>query len=439
MSGGVDSSVAAALLVEAGYEVIGATMKLFCYGDAVPDRPCCSLDSITDAQLVAHKLGTPHVAGRAHQAGDARRGPAARARHRRQARVGGNLLRPRRRLRRCARASPADRRPGARPRPGRHGGWRGGGRTPGVRALHDRSAPRASRWLRASDVRRRHPPRDARSRDRLGGRAVRPRRRAHRAQLARRSAGAWSRRAGAVPLSRPSRPGARRPLRGRHAGARACRAGARDHARAVGCAVRRRRAPARRGRHRVGAPRHSLSPSCRVGWASLTAPATDFPPTTGGRSMSAFRHTWWALAAAALVVSACKDGTAPQLSNPQQLGSNLQTVSSVFGSPAFQSFGALDSAPGSPVAPSTAAGALLSATSVAAPQTPRQPYADAPARLQAFRTTATALGGRLSAPVIPSAVWGQTCVWGVTTHAYAEDTSPAVAGPSSGVRLILYA
>src|SRR3989441_4383452 len=60
MSGGVDSSVAAALLVEAGCEVIGATMKLFCYGDSVPDRPCCSLDSITDARLVAHKLGIPH-------------------------------------------------------------------------------------------------------------------------------------------------------------------------------------------------------------------------------------------------------------------------------------------------------------------------------------------------------------------------------------------
>ena len=60
MSGGVDSSVAAARLVEQGYEVVGATMKLFCYGDEVPDRPCCSLDSINDARDVAHGLGIPH-------------------------------------------------------------------------------------------------------------------------------------------------------------------------------------------------------------------------------------------------------------------------------------------------------------------------------------------------------------------------------------------
>ena len=60
MSGGVDSSVAAARLVEQGYDVIGATMKLFCYGDSVPDRPCCSLDSINDARDVAHTLGIPH-------------------------------------------------------------------------------------------------------------------------------------------------------------------------------------------------------------------------------------------------------------------------------------------------------------------------------------------------------------------------------------------
>jgi tRNA-specific 2-thiouridylase len=60
MSGGVDSSVAAARLVEQGYDVVGATMKLFCYGDEVPDRPCCSLDSISDARDVAHTLGIPH-------------------------------------------------------------------------------------------------------------------------------------------------------------------------------------------------------------------------------------------------------------------------------------------------------------------------------------------------------------------------------------------
>jgi tRNA-specific 2-thiouridylase len=60
MSGGVDSSLAAALLVEQGWDVVGATMKLFCHGDDVPDRPCCSLDSIADARTVAHRLGIPH-------------------------------------------------------------------------------------------------------------------------------------------------------------------------------------------------------------------------------------------------------------------------------------------------------------------------------------------------------------------------------------------
>ena len=60
MSGGVDSSVAAALLVRAGYDCVGVTMKLFEDGADLPDRPCCSLDSTSDARRVAERLGIPH-------------------------------------------------------------------------------------------------------------------------------------------------------------------------------------------------------------------------------------------------------------------------------------------------------------------------------------------------------------------------------------------
>ena len=62
MSGGVDSSVAAAMLVEAGHEVVGATMKTFCYGGeaAASKRSCCGLEGIADARQVADRLGIPH-------------------------------------------------------------------------------------------------------------------------------------------------------------------------------------------------------------------------------------------------------------------------------------------------------------------------------------------------------------------------------------------
>ncbi|HSK19897.1 MAG TPA: tRNA 2-thiouridine(34) synthase MnmA [Longimicrobiales bacterium] len=61
MSGGVDSSVAAALLVEQGHRVIGATMKTFCYTDANSSgKTCCGLDGIMDARRVAESLDVPH-------------------------------------------------------------------------------------------------------------------------------------------------------------------------------------------------------------------------------------------------------------------------------------------------------------------------------------------------------------------------------------------
>jgi tRNA-specific 2-thiouridylase len=63
MSGGIDSSVTAALLHREGYEVIGITMKTWDYassGGGKKETGCCSLDSINDARQMAVEMGFPH-------------------------------------------------------------------------------------------------------------------------------------------------------------------------------------------------------------------------------------------------------------------------------------------------------------------------------------------------------------------------------------------
>src|SRR5436853_5989599 len=61
MSGGVDSSAAAALLLEQGYDVIGITLKLWpqdCVNRA--EDKCCGPQAVTDARAVSHKLNIPY-------------------------------------------------------------------------------------------------------------------------------------------------------------------------------------------------------------------------------------------------------------------------------------------------------------------------------------------------------------------------------------------
>ena len=64
MSGGVDSSVASAMLEEDGYDVIGLTMKLWEYDDVGGnfdnETSCCSIDSINNARSVCEEIGIPH-------------------------------------------------------------------------------------------------------------------------------------------------------------------------------------------------------------------------------------------------------------------------------------------------------------------------------------------------------------------------------------------
>ena len=61
MSGGVDSSVAAHLMLQNGYNCVGATMRLYDPATAgVEDAACCSLKDVEDARLVAQRMDIPH-------------------------------------------------------------------------------------------------------------------------------------------------------------------------------------------------------------------------------------------------------------------------------------------------------------------------------------------------------------------------------------------
>ena len=61
MSGGVDSSVTAALLKEAGYDTVGITLQLYDYGKAIERKgACCAGQDIHDARNVAEEIGIPH-------------------------------------------------------------------------------------------------------------------------------------------------------------------------------------------------------------------------------------------------------------------------------------------------------------------------------------------------------------------------------------------
>lgn len=64
MSGGVDSSVAAMLLLDRGFNVIGVTMKTYNFdevgGNVGNETSCCGIDAFNDARMVAVKLGIPH-------------------------------------------------------------------------------------------------------------------------------------------------------------------------------------------------------------------------------------------------------------------------------------------------------------------------------------------------------------------------------------------
>src|SRR5271165_1136196 len=61
MSGGVDSTVTAALLKRAGYDVVGVTLQLYDHGAAIQKKgACCAGQDIHDARTAAEVIGIPH-------------------------------------------------------------------------------------------------------------------------------------------------------------------------------------------------------------------------------------------------------------------------------------------------------------------------------------------------------------------------------------------
>jgi tRNA-specific 2-thiouridylase len=68
LSGGVDSTLAASLLIEQGYEVIGVTLRLLPCTESGERRSCCGLDGVSQARAVAGQLGIRHYTADCHDA-----------------------------------------------------------------------------------------------------------------------------------------------------------------------------------------------------------------------------------------------------------------------------------------------------------------------------------------------------------------------------------